>query len=475
MASTPRTIAGAQADLRARRVTATELIEESITRADAVDDAVGVYIHRFDDNARAAAAEVDSRIARGDELRPLDGIPIGMKDILADSQGPTTAQSLVLDQAWSETAGDAVVVRRLKEAGAIITGKLTTMEFAIGTPDPSKPFPIPRNAWDQELWAGGSSSGSASGVASGVFLGAIGTDTAGSIRIPAAFNGVTGLKATFGRVPKSGVVPLAYTLDHIGPLTRSTRDAAIMLQAIAGADPSDPYTSDVPVEDYVAAVGRGVAGMRIGVDTFEPYASGGVDRAQPGLFADALRTLEGAGATIVDVTMPRYAELTAVALLVMIAEGYTYHHNDIWSRWDDYGQSTRILFAAGEAISSAAYVQAQRVRRVAQAEADAVLRSVDAVITPTGHLGAPRLDGMSMLNPMAAMASLHTPYWNPLGVPTLAVPIGLSATGAPLSMTISAPAWGESTVLAVGDAYQQLTEFHLAETPLVQSLAQQPA
>jgi len=471
----PRTIAGAQQDLRTGRVTATQLIEESIARADAVDEAVGVYIRRFDEQALAAAAEVDARIARGGELRPLDGIPIGMKDIVSDGDGPTTAQSLVLDPAWGEATGDAVVVQRLKDAGAIITGKVTTMEFAVGMPDASKPFPVPRNAWDTDLWAGGSSSGSGSGVAAGVFLGAIGTDTAGSIRIPAAFNGVTGLKATFGRVPKSGVVPLAYTLDHVGPLTRSARDAAIMLQAIAGSHASDPYTLDAPVDDYEAALERGVAGMRIGVDSFQQHASAGYDPAQPALFDAAIRTLERAGATIVDVVMPRYAELTAIDIIVMISEAYAYHRGDILSRWEDYGQATRILLAGGEAVTGADYVQAQRVRRVAQREADAVLQSVDAVVSSTGHLAAPRIDGISLGDPMAALASLHTPYWNPLGVPTMAVPIGLSAGGAPLSMSISAPAWGEATVLAVGDAYQRATDFHLAEPPLVRSLERQPA
>ena len=475
MSTETRTIAGAQADLRAGRVTATELIEESIARADALDEAVGVYLHRFDEQARAAAAEVDARVAAGGELRPLDGIPIGMKDIVSMADGPTTAQSLVLDTAWGERTGDAEVVRRLRGAGAIITGKVTTMEFAVGLPDPTKPFPVPHNAWDLDYWAGGSSSGSGSGVALGMFLGAVGTDTAGSIRIPSAFNGVSGLKATFGRVPKSGVVPLGYTLDHIGPMARSARDAAIMLQAMAGADASDPYTADVPVPDYLAALERGVAGMRIGVDRFEPYRAAGFDPNQPELFEAALRVLEEAGATIVDVTLPRYAELTAVDLVVMCSEALAYHAPDVRSRYHDYGQGIRVLLAGSGSLTGADYVQAQRVRRVGQAEVDEVLRSVDAVVTPTSHLGAPRLDEVSGLEPFAALGSLHTPYWNALGVPSLAVPIGLASTGLPLSMTISAPAWAESAVLAVGDAFQGATDFHLAETPLVRALAPQPA
>jgi len=201
------TITDAAAALRAGEVTSVELVQHAIDVSAAVDDKVGSFIRRFDEQALAAAAVADEALAAGVEVGPLHGIPLGIKDIIQTSEAPATAQSLILDPAWSSAGQDAAVVDRLRGAGGIVLGKLTTMEFAIGVPDASKPFPIPRNPWNLDHWAGGSSSGSGSAVSTGAVLGALGTDTGGSIRIPAAFCGITGMKQTFGRVPKSGCVP----------------------------------------------------------------------------------------------------------------------------------------------------------------------------------------------------------------------------------------------------------------------------
>ncbi|MFJ1456800.1 amidase [Nocardia sp. N2S4-5] len=453
------TVTDAAAALRRGDVTATELTE----RALATPDDLGVYLARCDERALARAAAVDRQLAAGAEVPPLAGIPLGVKDILAHTAAPTTAQSLVLDPAWAAGIGDCAVVRRLEQAGAVITGKTSTMEFAIGVPDPDKPFPVPRCAWDRDRWAGGSSSGSGSGVAAGHFLAAIGTDTAGSIRIPAAFNGVTGLKPTFGRVPKSGVVPLGYTLDHVGPLARSAADCALLLSVLAGPDTEDPYSADVPVADYPAALTGDLQGVRVGVDTLDRYADGGIDPAQPRLFAEAVDTLRAAGATVVPVEVPMYPELVAIDLVVMLAEAHAYHRGDLRDRWTDYGRGTRIVLAGGAAVTGPDYVQAQRVRHVARRRMADLLGEVDLVVTPTGHLGAPPLASLDPLRPLGALSSLHTPYWNPLGNPTLAVPIGLSGDATPLSMSISGRHFDEATVLRAGDAYQRRTTHHLAK------------
>lgn len=366
----------------------------------------------------------------------------------------------MLDPAWGASIGDCAVVRRLERAGAIVTGKTTTMEFAIGAPDPDKPFPVPRNAWDTTRWAGGSSSGSGSGVAAGMFCGAIGTDTAGSIRIPAAFNGITGLKPTFGRVPKSGVVPLGYTLDHVGPMARSAADCAVMLAAVAGFDGSDPYSSRTPIDDYAGALTGDLRGVTIGVDDLERYATGGIDPAQPALFGAALEALRAAGAKVVPIEVPMYQELTAIDFVVMLAEAHAYHRQTLRTRWSDYGRATRIILAGGAGIGGPDYVQAQRVRRIAQQRMAELLDTVDLVVTPTGHLGAPALDTMDPLDPLGVLPSLHTPYWNPLGNPTLAVPIGLSSEGTPLSMSLSGSPFAEAAVLRAGDAFQRRTGHH---------------
>ncbi|MFX0577046.1 amidase [Nocardia nepalensis] len=456
------TLTKAAAALRRGEISAGELLEQCLAAADALDDRVGVYLARFDDHARDRAARVDAKLAAGQPLASLDGIPLGIKDILASAHGSTTAQSLVLDPAWGAAAGDAEVVRRLERAGAIITGKTTTMEFAVGVPDPDKPFPIPRNAWDTRRWAGGSSSGSASGVATGMFLAAIGTDTAGSIRIPAAFNAITGLKPTFGRVPKSGVVPLGYTLDHVGPMARSAADCALLLSVIAGHDPADSYSATASVDDYLGALTGDLDGLTIGVDNLDRYANAGIDPAQPERFTAALDVLAAAGARIVPVDVPMYPEVVAVDVVVMLAEAHTYHRSALRDRWADYGQATRVILASGSAVSASDYLQAQRVRRIAAARMSELLGDVDLIATPTGHLGAPRLDAIDQLQPLNVLASLHTPYWNPLGNPTLALPIGLSADGVPLSMSISGKHFDEATVLRAGDAYQRRTTHHLA-------------
>lgn len=462
-----QTITDAAAALRNGSTSAEELIEHAIEQADALDRTIGVFLTRYTESARAAARQADEKLARGDELGPLEGIPLGIKDIIAESQGPTTAQSLVLDPGWGAGIGDAVLVSRLKHAGGIVMGKLTTEEFAIGLPDPSAPFPVPANAWDARRWAGGSSSGSGSGVGTEMFLGAIGTDTAGSIRIPAAFNGITGLKPTFGRVPKSGIVPLGYTLDHAGPMARSAADCALLLSVIAGHDSSDPSAAKVDVDDYVGALSGDLGGIRIGVDDLDRFAAGGIDPEQPSRFAHAVGLLQDAGAEIVPVEVPMYPESFGIDFVVMLGEALSYHRSDLRARWDDYGQATRITLAGGDVISAADYVQAQRVRRVVQARMAELFADVDLVVTPTGHMGAPALDALDTLNPLGAMFSIHTPYWNPLGNPTLSLPIGLSSESTPLSLSISGPHWSEALVLRAGDALQRRSDFHLQRTPLL--------
>ncbi|MCU1639823.1 MAG: amidase [Nocardia sp.] len=465
------TLIDAAAALRSGAVSAVELVGQALATADAVDSTLGVFLARFDERARAQAEHVDAKIAAGQELAPLDGIPLGVKDILAHAHASTTAQSLVLAPEWGTATGDCAVVSRLEQAGAIVTGKTTTMEFAIGVPDPEKPFPVPRNAWDPERWAGGSSSGSGSGVAAGLFLGAIGTDTAGSIRIPAAFNGITGLKPTFGRVPKSGVVPLGYTLDHVGPMARSAADCALLLSVIAGHEAADPYSSSVAVDDYSGALTGDLRGITIGVDDLDRYANAGIDPAQPQLFTEALDALREAGATIVPVEIPMYPEVTAIDVVVMLAEAHTYHRDDLRTRWTDYGRGTRIILAAGDALSASDYIQAQRVRRIAQQQMAELFTEVDLVLTPTGHLGAPPLSAIDQMQPLNVLASLHTPYWNPLGNPTLAVPIGLSSEHTPLSMSLSGRPFAEATVLRAGDAYQRLTDHHLRTPTTLKGLS----
>jgi aspartyl-tRNA(Asn)/glutamyl-tRNA(Gln) amidotransferase subunit A len=468
MTDVPLSITEAAGQIREGSLTSVALTEAVLARADAYDGEIGSYLARFDEQARAAAAQADSDLANGIDRGPLQGIPLGVKDIIAAADGPTTANSLVLDPAWG-AGKDAPVVARLKSAGAVITGKLTTMEFAIGAPDPTKPFPLPRNPWDTKTWPGGSSSGTGSGVAAGFFLGGLGTDTGGSIRIPAAFCGVSGLMPTFGRVPKSGCTPLGYSLDHIGPLARSAADCAAMLQVLAGYHASDPDCANVPVPDFSAGVGKGsLEGMRIGVERAH-HSPAGADPATGPCFEASVAALEGLGATVVELVLPFYEEMQAATMVTMGGEALAYHLPDMRTRWSDYFVATRLMVIQGALASSADFVQAQRVRRVAVKALAELFESVDVVVTPTASRGAMAYDEISggLLEVGELFEYVHTPYWDAVGNPVLVMPMGFTADGLPLSLQMGGRPLDEATLLAAGDAFQSVTDWHRRVPSLV--------
>jgi aspartyl-tRNA(Asn)/glutamyl-tRNA(Gln) amidotransferase subunit A len=469
----PLSITEAADALRRGTVTAVGLTEAALARADVLDGDLGVYLARFDQPALATAAQADADFAAGIDRGPLQGIPVGIKDIIASAEGPTTAQSLVLDRTWGE-GRDAPVITRLRSAGAIITGKVTTMEFACGMPDPTKPFPLPRNPWDPSTWPGGSSSGTAAGVAAGMFLGGLGTDTGGSIRFPAAHCGVSGLMPTYGRVPKSGCVPLGYSLDHIGPLAHSAADCALILQAIAGFHASDPTSVDIPVPDFSELLGPSLEGVRVGVDRVN-HSPDGADPALAGTFENAIAVLAGLGASIVEVALPFYREMVLVDLLTTAAEGYAYHRNDLVQRWDDFFPATRAMVIAGALVDAGDYVQAQRVRRVAQQALARLMTEVDVIVTPTAATGAFRYDSIlgRPLDMAVLFDTMFTPYWDSQGNPVLAVPMGFTDRGLPLSLQIAGRPFEEALVLSVGHAYQQRTSWHRQLPDLVRRVVPQ--
>jgi aspartyl-tRNA(Asn)/glutamyl-tRNA(Gln) amidotransferase subunit A len=458
---TPPTLTEAAAALRAGRTTSRALTERSIAAADLADPHLGVYLHRLDDYALAAADTADAELAAGVDRGPLHGIPIGVKDILAMAEGPTTAQSLVLDPAWG-AGRDAPVVARLKAAGAVITGKTSTMEFACGMPDGSNGFPIPRNPWDPTTWPGGSSSGTGGGVAAGLFRAGLGTDTGGSIRIPAAFCGVTGLMPTFGRVPKSGCVPLGYSLDHIGPLARSVQDCAAVLEVLAGPDASDPDCVDAPFAMPPDGWSEDLAGLRIGV-VREGHFPDGADPALPGCFDATVELLTGAGADPRPVTLPYLAEMVTADIVTMACEALAYHRTDTRTRWTDYYPATRAMLARGALVSGADYVQAQRMRRVAQDALRRLFTDVDVLVCPTTSVAAPPLAGFlsGETDIMTLFAHIHTAYWDSVGNPVLALPMGFNAAGLPLSVQVAGRPFEEATLLRVGGALQARSDWHL--------------
>ncbi|WP_155826833.1 amidase [Jongsikchunia kroppenstedtii] len=452
------TMSEAGAALRAGELTSVELTEQALAQTDLLDGVVGGFVSRFNDKARAAARQADVELRAGRDRGPMHGIPLGIKDIITTEDGPTTAQSLVHDAAWHPQ--DAVVVARLRAAGAVITGKLTTMEFAIGTPDESKPFPIPRNPWNTDRWAGGSSSGSGNAVATGMVFGALGTDTAGSIRIPSAYCGITGLMPTFGRVPKSGCVPLGYTLDHIGPMARSAADCAAMLDVLAGYDASDPTCIDLPTGDYSGALSGDLAGLTVGVCSLMERAGELADPAAAEVFAAAVGVLADRGATIVDVELPLYDEMRAANMVIMLSEALAYHATDLHRCWAEYFAGTRGIVSAAVSFTGADYVQAQRVRRLAQLKMVDVFDSVDLVVTPTAAAGATGLAGTDDVTKDDGLRAVFTQYWDCIGNPALSAPMGFTVDGLPLGLQIAARPFGEAVALRAADAFQRATDWH---------------
>lgn len=449
---TPQTITQALRAMQSGELTATALLEEVEAAADRWDRALGVYLYRRSQAAKAEAAQIDARRQRGERLGPLAGIPLGVKDNIATSDAPTTAQSLIA----RDPGFDAPTVARLRAAGAIITGKTTTMEYALGFNDPEKPFPIPRNPWNPSRWTGGSSSGTGAGIAQGLFLGGLGTDTAGSVRMPAAWCGVTGHKPTYGLVPRTGVFPLGWTYDHVGPLARTAEDCALLLSVIAGADGRDTTAVDVGFT-YYPEPSRSLRGLRVGL-AIDP-----LERSTPAirtLTRKAADVFASAGAAVTEIHLPHYAEGIDVTMLGLAAEGFAYHRADSQRRWTDYGRATRSALITGALLSASDYLQIQRVRRHLVRAVAELFTTVDLVLSPTASQPAPPVDALDF-DETAAM--LQTAYWNATGNPALSVPMGF-VDNLPVGLQIVGRPYDDQLVLDAGRHFQDLTDHHL-QTP----------
>ena len=454
-AELPPTIDEAGASLRRRQLTSVDLTRQLLSRIHASQDTIAAFITITDEAALAAAERADAELASGTDRGPLHGIPLAVKDIIATADAPTTANSHVLDPAWGQR-GDATVVRKLREAGAVLLGKLGLSEFAVGYPDPDKGFRIPKNPWDLARSPGGSSSGTAAAIAGGLILGGLGTDTGGSIRGPAAYCGISGLKPTFGRVSKEGCVPLGYSLDNIGPMAHTARDCALLLQVLAGFDPADPSSAAVPVPDMLSRLDGSLAGVRIGVprEYFFDNLNSEIEQA----VRKAIDDCAAAGAIVREVSIPHAAHARAAQRVIMFGEAFAYHEADLTTRAELYGKWTRAQLQQGALLSAADYVQAQRVRSVIADEATRALQDVDVLVTATDWNVAPAFEGYS---PDARMRQPDfTSMWNLTGQPAMSVCCGFSEAGLPIGMQIIGPAFDEPMVFKVGDAYQRITSWH---------------
>ena len=453
--------------LRDRKVSPVEVTEATLERIAKVDGHLRSFITVTADLAMAAARAAESEIGAGRWHGPLHGVPIGLKDLFATAGVVTTNGSRIFRDAVP--VADAVVTAKLKAAGAVIVGKNNMHEFAFGSTTNNAHFGTCRNAWNPDHIPGGSSGGSGAAVAARLCFMSMGSDTGGSIRSPACLNGIVGHKPTYGLVSRRGVFPLSWSLDHAGPLARTVRDAALTLQAIAGHDRSDPSSASVAIPDYVAALDRGVRGLRVGVpkEYFFQRASEEVEQ----IVRTAVRTLEGLGAKIVDVSLP-HVDLAATAGMTIIGvEAADAHRRWLRSRADDYGAEIRPRLQMGALFSGEEYTRAQRIRALMQKEFREAMTGADVLVMPNNAVPAPRI-GESTIRVrgrdvwvMALQPSLTIPA-NLTGAPALTVPCGFGASGLPIGLQIVGRPFEDATVLRVGHAYEQATDWHRRYPPI---------
>lgn len=436
----------------ARTLSPVELVHALLARAEALNPRINAYIRLDAAAALAAARTAEAGILAGRVRGPLHGVPVGIKDIIDVAGLPTTCHSrLLLDNV---AAADAAVVARLRQAGAIIIGKLATHEFAIGGPSFDLPFPPARNPWNPACHPGGSSSGAGAGLAAGLFPLALGTDTGGSIRNPASACGIVGLKPTYGLVSRRGVFPLSFTCDHVGPMSRTVADTALLLDCIAGEDKLDPGSAARPRAWHGAALERGVRGLRIGyVRHFHEHDMPANPEVAAGLDLVA-RTLAAEGAELRDLRLPALDAFAAVNRVIFSSEAWAVHAPWLRRRPGDYGMLARRRLMAGAFYQAGDYVAAQRQRLVLIAQVEAALREVDVLLCASSMEPACRIDdaeAVARTYPRQA----RTPF-NVTGHPALAMMAGLSSGGLPTSVQFAGRYFDEATVLRVARAWERV-------------------
>lgn len=452
MSSDFPTIAEASALIAAKQLSPVELTQHCLDRIAQLDGTLHAFLHLDAPRALAAARAAEADISRAGPRGPLHGIPLGIKDIYDVEGMPTTAHSRQRQHASPATA-DAASVGSLAAAGAIILGKLATHEFAFGGPSFDLPWPPARNPWNPDHFTGGSSSGTGAAVAAGLVLGGLGSDTGGSIRLPAAYCGIAGLKPTYGLVSRVGVLPLAYSLDHVGPMAWSVEDCALLLQAIAGHDPADPASAARPVPDFRRELDLGAKGLRIGVLRGFHAVENPVNAATGTALDGALDFYRREGAFIREVHLSPLLDWRAVGMLIMLVEAFTVHQEWMRGRMSWYGERFRDRVALGGLIAASDYIDAQRLRRELILELDHATADVDVLLTATVPSEAPRLDQVEKWATIE-QPNFTSPF-NVSGFPALSLCAGYGAGGLPLALQLIAKPFAEPVLLRAGHAYER--------------------
>jgi aspartyl-tRNA(Asn)/glutamyl-tRNA(Gln) amidotransferase subunit A len=444
-------------DISTRSVSPVALTEMMLDRIARIDPKLLSYVTVLKDDAISSASQAEKEIADGNYRGTLHGIPIAIKDIYDTKEVRTTACSKVREN--YVPADDSTVVRKFREAGAVILGKVTTHEFAFGFD--SRPT---KNAWNLNHIPSGSSGGSGAAIAAGLCFAATGSDTGGSIRAPAAANGITGIKPTYGRVSKAGVAVLSWSLDHAGPMARTVRGLAVLLGVMAGPDPLDPHTKDVAVPNYVGALSGDIRGVRLGVpsnyffDDVEPF----VEQAVRSAIAD----LEALGAKAVPISIPELDGVLDCMLAIVMPEASAYHQQAMRATPELFSDETRLLLEAGELMPATTYVNAQRSRFAIKNAFKQAMRDIDVLVTPTQPTTALKIGqttsriGSREESVFGVSARFCAPF-NISGLPAISVPCGFSPQGMPIGLQIIGKPFDEETVLRIADAFERSTQWHL--------------
>lgn len=461
-------IAQIAAQIREGEISPVELIEATLQAIDQCEPQLNAFITVFREESLESARQVDAEIRSGKDLGPLHGLPIALKDIIYVEGTRSTAGSNFFSDESPQF--DAALVTKLKDAGAIIIGKTNLHEFAFGVTTENPHFGATANPWDTARVPGGSSGGSAAAVVAGCCAGALGSDTGGSIRIPAAVCGHVGLKPTFGRTSVHGVLALAQSLDTVGPMCRYVHDVALMMNILAGYDPRDVHSVNQPVPDYINGIDQPIRGRRAGVPKQHFFEQ--LDPEVERVVREAIKVLERLGVEIVELDLPSAPAGHEITLTLLTAEAGQFHQERLAAHRGDYGVDVRELLEDGLALSATDYVEAIRVREIAKREFAQAFDQVDCILSPTAPVPAPLrsthdLSGGSESNRIRPRLTRNTRLINLLGLPSISVPCGFvqvedsdSEQGLPVGLQISGPWWSEKTLLQIAHTYEQVTPWH---------------
>jgi len=444
--------------LRTGEVSASKLLETCLARIEALNASLGAFITVTADEAHAQARAADAAFADGRLLGPLHGLPIVIKDNIDTAGVRTTVGSRFFQD--TVPARDAAAVARLREAGAVLVGKTLLHEFAFGGTTQNPHYGSCRNPWDTTRIPGGSSGGSAVAVATGMCFAALGTDTGGSVRLPAALTGACGLRPTQGLVSNRGVFPTTWSFDTVGPIAKTVIDLALILQVMAGFDHDDPGSIPSDPVSYNESLERDIRGIRVGVPTSFYFEE--IDPEITERVTDALDLLSQLGAQIVEVKLPGAAEARDLTSLMLGTEAYAIHRGRLETQSDLFGDDVRRRLLLFQGVTGAEYAVALQQSRVWRRTLEDVFGRVDTVISPAFGVVAPRIEDAEMVETTRRLTRL-TFGWTLAGVPALAVPCGFSETGLPIAMQLAAAPWQEAVLLRLGAAYQRATTWHLQE------------